>query len=103
MVDAGEEPIETAKREFTEEALDNVSADEMEQLWKKGVALYKGYVDDHRNTGNLWQLFYLKKQLFLDNSWMETVVFNFHDNEGVMEKCHLKVYYFDIDFGMLIN
>uniref|UniRef100_A0AC34G405 Nudix hydrolase domain-containing protein n=1 Tax=Panagrolaimus sp. ES5 TaxID=591445 RepID=A0AC34G405_9BILA len=75
MVDAGEEPIGAAKREFTEEALDNVSVKEMEELWKKGAVLYKGYVDDHRNT---------------DNSWMETVVFNFHDSDGVMEKASLK-------------
>ena len=29
--------------------------------------IYKGYVDDPRNT---------------DNSWMETVVYNFHDETG---------------------
>ena len=31
------------------------------------VQMYAGYVDDPRNT---------------DNAWMETVVFNFHDDTG---------------------
>lgn len=31
------------------------------------VKVYKGYVDDPRNT---------------DNSWMETVAVNFHDESG---------------------
>jgi ADP-ribose pyrophosphatase len=75
MIDAGEEPREAAKREFTEEALDSVPADEMKELWKNGTVLYKGYVDDPRNT---------------DNSWMETIVFSIHDTNGVMEKCKLK-------------
>ena len=34
------------------------------------LQLYAGYVDDPRNT---------------DNSWMETVAFNFHDDSG--KKC----------------
>ena len=29
--------------------------------------IYRGYVDDPRNT---------------DNAWMETVAYNFHDNDG---------------------
>ncbi|KAI6178869.1 Nudix hydrolase domain-containing protein [Aphelenchoides besseyi] len=70
MVDAGEEVSATLKREFTEETLNNVENKEIESLWKKGVQIYKGYVDDPRNT---------------DNSWMETVVMNFHDNEGLLD------------------
>ena len=31
------------------------------------VKIYKGYVDDSRNT---------------DNAWMETVAYNFHDEDG---------------------
>lgn len=31
--------------------------------------IYKGYVDDPRNT---------------DNAWMETVAFNFHDENGTV-------------------
>jgi hypothetical protein len=31
------------------------------------LKIYRGYVDDPRNT---------------DNSWMETIAFNFHDEDG---------------------
>jgi len=36
--------------------------------------IYKGYVDDPRNT---------------DNSWMETTAFNFHDDGGIFYKVNL--------------
>uniref|UniRef100_A0A915BTA8 Nudix hydrolase domain-containing protein n=1 Tax=Parascaris univalens TaxID=6257 RepID=A0A915BTA8_PARUN len=75
MVDAGEKVSATLKREFTEEALKGVSSVEMESLWAKGVELFRGYVDDPRNT---------------DNAWMETVVMNFHDDSGILEKVHFK-------------
>lgn len=39
----------------------------IEEFFKNGQEIYKGYVDDPRNT---------------DNSWMETVAFNFHDETG---------------------
>lgn len=29
--------------------------------------MYRGYVDDHRNT---------------DNAWIETIAYNYHDNDG---------------------
>lgn len=39
------------------------------------LQVYKGYVDDPRNT---------------DNSWMETVAVNFHDDLGIInyEECY---------------
>jgi ADP-ribose pyrophosphatase len=76
MVDPGEAVSVTCKREFGEEALNSegVSAEEkhkieaqVNDLFKHGVELYKGYVDDPRNT---------------DNAWMETVAMNFHDESG---------------------
>lgn len=39
----------------------------VEEFFSAGQAIYKGYVDDPRNT---------------DNAWMETVAFNFHDETG---------------------
>ncbi|CAD6192063.1 unnamed protein product [Caenorhabditis auriculariae] len=71
MVDPGEKVSQTLKREFTEEALNGVAdASSLEDLWKHGRELYKGYVDDPRNT---------------DNSWMETVLMNFHDKDNVLQ------------------
>lgn len=76
MVDAGETVSATLKREFGEEALNSIEATEQEkkeietqinELFKAGDQMYAGYVDDPRNT---------------DNAWMETVVFNFHDDTG---------------------
>lgn len=41
-----------------------------------GKHIYAGYVDDPRNT---------------DNAWMETVAFNFHDEDGTsVAKFHFK-------------
>ena len=76
MVDPGEDVNETLKREFTEEALDGIDDKTLEKLWKTGVELYRGYVDDHRNT---------------DNAWMETVVVNFHDDKGILNEVKFKV------------
>ncbi|CAH8517792.1 unnamed protein product [Schistosoma intercalatum] len=76
MVDAGENYTSTLKREFSEEALNSTTASpkELEAIVKRvddafhhGVEIYKGYVDDPRNT---------------DNAWMETVAVNFHDEVG---------------------
>ncbi|KAH8874919.1 ADP-ribose pyrophosphatase, mitochondrial [Schistosoma japonicum] len=66
MVDAGENYTSTLKREFSEEALNSTTASpkELEEIIKR---IYKGYVDDPRNT---------------DNAWMETVAVNFHDDHG---------------------
>ncbi|KAJ8347354.1 hypothetical protein SKAU_G00287550 [Synaphobranchus kaupii] len=77
MVDPGEVVSLTLQREFSEEALNSLKASpkEKEKLQERitrlfkspGLQVYKGYVDDPRNT---------------DNSWMETVAVNFHDETG---------------------
>lgn len=76
MVDPGELVTATLKREFAEEALNSLEADEekkkallkkIDKFFKGGFEVYRGYVDDPRNT---------------DNAWMETVAYNFHDEKG---------------------
>nr|XP_022342369.1 ADP-ribose pyrophosphatase, mitochondrial-like isoform X2 [Crassostrea virginica] len=76
MVDAGEVVTATVRREFGEEALNSMEMSpeekkrlekELDQLFSTGREIYRGYVDDPRNT---------------DNAWMETVAFNFHDEDN---------------------
>ena len=74
MVNADEEVSLTLKREFGEEALNTLEESQkaetkksIEKVFKSGEIIYKGYVDDPRNT---------------DNAWMETVASNFHDDSG---------------------
>ena len=74
MVDPGENVSQTVMREFMEEALDSTSKgldkkteDEVKAFFAHGKPIYKGYVDDPRNT---------------DNAWMETVAFLFYDEKG---------------------
>jgi len=74
MVDANEEISLTLKREFNEEALNSLEGEAKEQtkkdiqeVFQNGEVVFKGYVDDPRNT---------------DNAWLETVACNFHDNDG---------------------
>ena len=76
MVDPGETISKTLRREFMEEAMNFLQKDEaekeeletlMKEFFKKGEEIYKGYVDDPRNT---------------DNAWIETVALNFHDEDG---------------------
>lgn len=76
MVDKGEQALDTAQREFTEEALNALEWTSPEQLAQKTLVgelfaksrpVYKGYVDDARNT---------------DNAWIETVAFHTHDPTG---------------------
>lgn len=77
MVDPGESLFTTLRREFCEEALNNVSmkAQEKDQVESKinhffdkyKTEIYRGPVDDPRNT---------------DNAWIETVVYHFHDEDG---------------------
>ncbi|KAK5978766.1 putative nudix hydrolase 6 [Trichostrongylus colubriformis] len=76
MVEAGEQVSETLKREFTEEALGGKARSELDRLWAAGQELYRGYVDDPRNT---------------DNAWMETVCVNFHDCSGLLDKVELQI------------
>ncbi|XP_019408355.1 PREDICTED: ADP-ribose pyrophosphatase, mitochondrial isoform X3 [Crocodylus porosus] len=77
MVDPGEKISATLKREFGEEALNSLqkSAAEIKELEKQldklfnqeHLVVYKGYVDDPRNT---------------DNAWLETEAVNYHDESG---------------------
>jgi ADP-ribose pyrophosphatase len=68
MVDPGENVSTTLKREFVEETLNNqVASSELDEFFSGGSTVYKGYVDDPRNT---------------DHAWMETVAVNFHDDDG---------------------
>jgi len=76
MVDPGERIATTLKREFMEEALDSTATarqnidqlnDVVTDFFEQGEEIYRGYVDDPRNT---------------DNAWMETVVMHFHDESG---------------------
>ena len=71
MVDPGENVSTTVRREFKEEAgnlQDPAAASRFNELeaalfGSGGTVVYKGYVDDPRNT---------------DNAWMETVAMHFH-------------------------
>ncbi|XP_013110820.2 putative nudix hydrolase 6 [Stomoxys calcitrans] len=68
MVDPGEKVNATLRREFMEEALDSFKDKDMvEDFFATGTEVYKGYVDDYRNT---------------DNAWIETVAYNYHDESG---------------------
>ncbi|KAI1278136.1 ADP-ribose pyrophosphatase, mitochondrial [Halotydeus destructor] len=78
MVDAGEHISASLQREFVEEAMNGLELSEQERAEKektiskffseKGQEIFRGLVStDHRNT---------------DNAWMETVVFNYHDDNG---------------------
>ncbi|XP_063242710.1 ADP-ribose pyrophosphatase, mitochondrial [Bacillus rossius redtenbacheri] len=74
MVDPGEQVTTTLKREFMEEALNSLgsrsaiqSEKMIDEFFAGGKVIFKGYVDDHRNT---------------DNAWIETVASNFHDEQG---------------------
>ncbi|NWI48188.1 NUDT9 protein, partial [Picathartes gymnocephalus] len=74
MVDPGEKITATLRREFEEEALNSLqkSPEEKAKLEKQlqklfsqeHLVVYRGYVDDPRNT---------------DNAWMETEAVNYHD------------------------
>ena len=76
MVDPGENVSLTLKREFGEETMAamELPPDEraalmssLDGVFKAGVCVYSGYVDDIRNT---------------DHAWMETTCVNFHDEDG---------------------
>ncbi|XP_018319070.1 ADP-ribose pyrophosphatase, mitochondrial-like isoform X2 [Agrilus planipennis] len=76
MVDPGEQVSITLKREFMEEAMNSLQSSPgqleknkqmVEKFFNTGEIVYKGYVDDPRNT---------------DNAWIETVAANFHDEDG---------------------
>jgi len=76
MVDIGENVAAAVRREFYEEALNSLKLNESEKqsmeqklnsFFECGAEVYRGIVNDPRNT---------------DNAWMETVVYNFHDETG---------------------
>lgn len=59
MVDPGEQVSVTLKREFIEEALNGkVEESELDGFFASGSDIYKGYVDDPRNTDNGKLIFY---------------------------------------------
>eukprot|EP00116_Pleurobrachia_bachei_P003410 sb/3463672/ len=72
-----EKMFDVLKREFSEEALETMEdASDVEQKrigamlkdhFNLGITVYKGYVDDPRNT---------------DNAWIETTAVNYHDSTG---------------------
>jgi ADP-ribose pyrophosphatase len=82
MVDDGELVSETLRREFTEEAgaLEDEDAradleDALDDVFKDGGRqIYRGYVDDPRNT---------------DNAWMETTVFLFYIDDSLASRLTL--------------
>lgn len=77
MIEPGETVSTTLRREFGEETMNSLALSDQEKIELEknlekfftecGVEIYKGPVDDPRNT---------------DNAWMETVVYNFHDESG---------------------
>ncbi len=78
MVDARDTVSLTLRKEFGEEALNSLEAspedrtkleEMLSKLFANGETVYRGYVDDPRNT---------------DNAWMETVCVNFHDEDGTI-------------------
>uniref|UniRef100_K7GG20 ADP-ribose pyrophosphatase, mitochondrial n=1 Tax=Pelodiscus sinensis TaxID=13735 RepID=K7GG20_PELSI len=79
MVDPGEIINATLKREFSEEALNSLQKSRVEKekvekqmnrlFNQEHFVVYKGYVDDPRNT---------------DNAWIETEAVNYHDEPGEM-------------------
>eukprot|EP00300_Choanocystis_sp_HF-7_P012722 c18001_g1_i5.p1 GENE.c18001_g1_i5~~c18001_g1_i5.p1 ORF type:complete len:154 (+),score=26.29 c18001_g1_i5:108-569(+) len=78
MVDDGEYVTKTLRREFVEEAADD-SADMMQVLDEifdrdRAEVIYRGYVDDPRNT---------------DNAWMETTVIHCHCAPHLAERLKL--------------
>ncbi|KAF5290492.1 hypothetical protein FQA39_LY03596 [Lamprigera yunnana] len=104
MVDPGEQVGVTLQREFLEEAMNSLQSTPTELAAKQklvsdffagGYEIYKGYVDDPRNT---------------DNAWMETVAVNFHDEDGTtLGKFRLKagddarnVQWMDIDQSLIL-
>lgn len=63
MVDAGEKVSQTLAREFNEEATSGCNPAVIKSLFNQHKIVYRGIVDDPRNT---------------DNAWMETTACHFH-------------------------
>ena len=78
FVDQGETVSEAVKREFEEEALNTTNEQvksELNLLWKDGRIIFRGVVDDLRNT---------------DWAWIETTVFHFHCSDFLGRNIHLE-------------
>ncbi|KAG3264502.1 hypothetical protein H1C71_000786 [Ictidomys tridecemlineatus] len=86
MVDPGEKISTTLKREFGEEAMNSLQKSRIERqelekdlhrlFSQEHFVVYKGYVDDPRNT---------------DNAWIETEAVNYHDETGeIMDSVPLR-------------
>lgn len=89
MVNQGETAQKASYREFIEEALDGKTFLDLEKIWsQKSQTIYKGYVDDPRNT---------------DNAWMETRVINFHDWDNIFNKIELKVNFLKNQFFFYLS
>lgn len=82
MIDNNEQSIDTAKREFIEEA-GNVSDNDrnqfhsiIQQIYNTGYqgVIYQGYVDESRHT---------------DNAWIETVAHHWHVPDELSNQLHL--------------
>ena len=82
MVDDGEKVSATVKREFEEEAGNIGDPAERHQfqehvakLFENGRQIYRGYIDDPRNT---------------DNAWTETTAFHFHCSDQLGAQLQLR-------------
>ena len=88
MVEPGQQISTTLKKEFMEEALSGLDMNDEERkelkrqvdiLFQGGTEVFKGYVDDPRNT---------------DVAWIETLAMNYHDDSGeVFNKIKLQVFF----------
>lgn len=72
FLNTNEEPSAATLRELFEEAINiNLFSEDkrksLKGFFENGTQVYKGYVDDPRNT---------------DNAWIETTATNFHDDSG---------------------
>lgn len=81
MVDIGEHVTQTVRREFEEEAgnfTNKTQSDHfnelIDELFASGNCIYKGYVDDLRNT---------------DNAWIETAAYHYHCNPEIAKSLPL--------------
>lgn len=76
MVDPGEDVPKTLRNEFTQEAAEDSSyVDRLFNECREGV-VYRGWVDDHRNT---------------DDAWMETTAVLFHATPEIAAGLNLTV------------
>lgn len=84
MVEPGDNISITIRKEFGEEAMNSMEMSDdakrdlqiqLNKVFENATEVYRGYVDDPRNT---------------DNSWMETVAMHVHIDESIAENFKLK-------------